>query len=106
MATNMNIDRSGDAADQTELLREAIDLQAAGAVGGREVSDGRGYPLEDVEDVLSAEESAMHIITTAAAQMGDGFDDDGPDDASALTPEDETLLGLDPYDPATHQKSD
>ena len=48
----------------------------------------------------------MHIITTAADQMGDGFDDDGPDDASALTPEDETLLGLDPYDPATHQKSD
>ena len=130
MATNMNIDRSGDAADQAELLREAVDLQAAGAVGGREVSDGRGYPLEDVEDVLSAEdaddasddplhagglnphrwlsaeESAMHIITTAADQMGDGFDDDGPDDASALTPEDETLLGLDPYDPATHQKSD
>ena len=55
MATSRNFDRSGDAADQAGLLREAIDLQAAGAVGGREVSAGRGYPLEDVEDLLSAE---------------------------------------------------
>ncbi len=48
----------------------------------------------------------MHIIAPAGDAIGDGFDDDGPDDASALTPEDETLLGLDPYDPTPHQKSD
>ena len=122
MTTNWAPDRSGDAADQAEHLREVIDLQAAGAGGGHESVDGRGYPLEDVEEVLSAEgaddasddpmhagglnprrwltaeEEAMHVIDSNSQEDEDD-DDDG---FLALTPEDETLLGVDPYDLAAH----
>lgn len=123
MTTNWAPDRSGDAADQAEHLREVIDLQAAGAGGGHESVDGRGYPLEDVEEVLSAEgaddasddpmhagglnprrwltaeEAAMHVIDFNSQEDDDDDDDDG---FVALTPEDETLLGVDPYDLAAH----
>lgn len=123
MTTNWAPDRSGDAADQAEHLREVIDLQAAGAGGGHESVDGRGYPLEDVEEVLSAEgaddasddpmhagglnprrwltaeEAAMHVIDFNSQEDEDDDDDDG---FVALTPEDETLLGVDPYDLAAH----
>ena len=123
LTTNWAPDRSGDAADQAEHLREVIDLQAAGAGGGHESVDGRGYPLEDVEEVLSAEgaddasddpmhagglnprrwltaeEAAMHVIDFNSQEDEDDDDDDG---FVALTPEDETLLGVDPYDLAAH----
>ncbi len=123
LTTNWAPDRSGDAADQAEHLREVIDLQAAGAGGGHESVDGRGYPLEDVEEVLSAEgaddasddpmhagglnprrwltaeEAAMHVIDFNSQEDDDDDDDDG---FVALTPEDETLLGVDPYDLAAH----
>lgn len=126
MTTNWAPDRSGDAADQAEYLREVIDLQAAaGAGGGHESVDGRGYPLEDVEEVLSAEgaddasddpmhagglnprrwltaeEAAMHVIDSNS-QEDDDDDDDYDDGFIVLTPEDETLLGVDPYDLAAH----
>ena len=125
LTTNWAPDRSGDAADQAEHLREVIDLQAAGAGGGHESVDGRGYPLEDVEEVLSAEgaddasddpmhagglnprrwltaeEAAMHVIDFNSQEDEDD-DDDDDDGFVALTPEDETLLGVDPYDLAAH----
>ena len=133
MTTNWAPDRSGDAADQAEHLREVIDLQAAAAGGGHESVDGRGYPLEDAEEVLSAEgaddasddpmhagglkprrwltaeEAAMHVIDSNSPDdydddddYHDDDDDDDDDGFVALTPEDETLLGVDPYDLAAH----
>ena len=104
-------DSSGDTADQADrlaMIMEAEALEAAlhGRTGEGEL-DGYLYPLENAEEVLTmedandgsddprhagqsgvwktAEELAMHVI-------GDHDADE------ALTPEDETLLGIDPYD--------
>ncbi len=104
-------DTSGDSADQADrlaMIMEAEALEAAlhGGTGEGEL-DGYLYPLENAEKVLimedandgsndprhtgdpgvwkTAEELAMHVI-------GDEELDE------TLTPEDETLLGIDPYD--------
>jgi len=104
-------DTSGDSADQADRLAmimeaEAIEAALHGRTGEGEL-DGYNYPLENAEEILSmedaddgsddprhagdpgvwktAEELAMHVI-------GDQEVDE------TLTPEDETLLGIDPYD--------
>ncbi|MDD2817342.1 MAG: hypothetical protein PHN51_00935 [Candidatus Nanopelagicales bacterium] len=104
-------ERPGDSADQADRLAmimeaEAIESALHGSSGEGEL-DGFLYPLENAEEVLSmedaddgsddprhagepgvwktAEELAMHVI-------GDNEVDE------ILTPEDETLLGIDPYE--------
>lgn len=101
----------GDGADQADRLSmimeaEAIHAALQGEIGEGSL-DGYSYPLEDTEEVLSmeeaedgsndprhsgeatrwqtAEESAIHVIGTKRERV-------------VLTPEDETLLGIDPYD--------
>ena len=103
-------DFSGDAADQADRLTmimqaEAIQAALHGEMG-EGLLDGYSYPLEDIEEVLSmedaedgsddpqhsgeskpwqcSEESAMRVMGTPAERL-------------QLTPEDETLLGIDPY---------
>ena len=117
METNVTIeinDRSGDAADQATHLREVIDLQAANSPGGWESNDCRGYPLEDTEELISAEEAddssddPMHggglnphrwqTAEEAAMHVVDPLNKSGGNDEMQLTPEDETLLGVDPYE--------
>ncbi|MDO9486455.1 MAG: hypothetical protein Q7K25_10400 [Actinomycetota bacterium] len=99
---------SADQADRLAMIMEAEAIQAAlqGEIGEGSL-DGYSYPLEDTEEVLSmeeaqdgsndprhageatrwqtAEESAMHLIGAPTIRI-------------ELTPEDETLLGIDPYD--------
>ncbi|MDP2014780.1 MAG: hypothetical protein Q8L05_11200 [Actinomycetota bacterium] len=99
---------SADQADRLAMIMEAEAIQAAlqGETGEGSL-DGYSYPLEDTEEVLSmeeaedgsndprhtgeatrwqtAEESAIHVIGTKVERP-------------VLTPEDETLLGIDPYD--------
>jgi len=104
-------DSSGDGADQAVRLSMIMEAEALNeALRGRSGEgdlDGYLYPLEDSDEVLSmedaddgsddprhageasvwrsAEESAMHVVGA-------------PDIKEFLTPEDETLLGLDPYE--------
>jgi hypothetical protein len=105
------VESGGDSADQADrlaMIMEAEAIQAAlqGECGEGSL-DGYSYPLEDTEEVLSmeeaedgsddprhaglatrwqtAEESAMHLIGSQVEEI-------------ELTPEDETLLGIDPYD--------
>ena len=99
---------SADQADRLSMIMEAEAIQSAlKGEAGEGSLDGYGYPLEDTEEVLSmeeaedssndprhtgeatrwqtAEESALHVIGHKTEQP-------------VLTPEDETLLGIDPYD--------
>ena len=104
-------DTSGDSADQADRLAMIMEAEAIEAAlhgrSGEGKLDGYNYPLENAEEILSmedaddgsddprhagdpgvwktAEELAIHVI-------GDQEVDE------ALTPEDETLLGIDPYD--------
>jgi hypothetical protein len=111
-------DAGGDSADQADrlaMIMEAEAIQAAlNGESGEGSLEGYSYPLEDTAEVLTreeaedgsddprhardesqsngsatrwqtAEESAMHLI---GAQ----------DQEVELTPEDETLLGIDPYE--------
>lgn len=109
----------GDQATQLSSIMEgeAVYSGLHGEVG--EGSDeGFAYPLEDVEELvamedaddasddafhaggmdpkpwLPAEQAAMHIVD------GDSIEESDPEESHshALTPEDETLLGIDPYD--------
>ncbi len=99
---------TADQADRLSMIMEAEAIQAAlhGQTGEGSL-EGYSYPLEDTEEVLSmeeaedgsndprhsgeatrwqtAEESAIHVIGTKVERL-------------VLTPEDETLLGIDPYD--------
>ena len=104
-------DTSGDSADQADRLAmimeaEAIEVALHGGSGEGDL-DGYLYPLENAEEILtmedandgsddprhagepgrwkSAEEAAMHVI-------GD------QEVAEPLTPEDATLMGIDPYE--------
>jgi hypothetical protein len=115
-ATQDTVDVAGDAADQAERLSMVMEAEAIHAAlhggSGEGSLEGYDFPLEDTEDVLAmegaedasddpmhaggldpapwlpAEQAAMHII-----------DPSNPDDPGAsLTPEDETLLGIDPYE--------
>lgn len=110
LATQDTTDVAGDAADQATRLSmvmeaEAISAALHGAIGEGSL-DGYDYPLEDTESVLAmegaddasddpmhagglipepwipAEEAAMHVIDPSV-----------PDE-----PEDEVLLGIDPYE--------
>lgn len=112
----------GDQATQLASIMEseAVYSQLHGG-GGEGSDDGLSYPLEDLEELVaqedaddasddafhaggmepepwvSAEQSAMHITN------GDGvIEENDPEDPPhhLLTPEDETLLGIDPYDDA------
>ena len=99
---------SADQADRLSMIMEAEAIQAALQGDSGEGSlDGYSYPLENTDEVLSmeeaddgsddprhsgettrwqtAEESALHVIGHKTEQP-------------VLTPEDETLLGIDPYD--------
>ncbi|MDD2858006.1 MAG: hypothetical protein PHU75_04950 [Candidatus Nanopelagicales bacterium] len=104
-------DSSGDTADQADRLAMIMEAEAVGAAirgeSGEGSLDGYSYPLEDTDDVLAmedadlgsddprhvgeptrwqtAEEAAMHV-------QGE------PQNDETLTPEDETLLGVDPYE--------
>ncbi len=105
------MEAGGDSADQADRLAMIMEAEAVQAAlqgeSGEGSLDGYSYPLEDTEEVLSmeeaddgsddprhsgeatrwqsAEESAMHLIGTTTEEV-------------ELTPEDETLLGIDPYD--------
>jgi len=104
-------DVAGDSADQAGRLSMIMEAEAVNAAllgeSGEGDLDGYLYPLENAEEVLSmedaddgsddprhagepghwktAEESAMHVVGE-------------PEKQEFLTPEDETLLGVDPYD--------
>ena len=118
-------DPASDAADQAERLTMIMEAEAAlGGVAGNPVP---AYPLDDLDGLLldedadddasddpmhhggadhegqeglghrrstSAEEAAMHIVD------GDGIDRSylSEEGGAALTPEDATLLGIDPYE--------
>lgn len=111
LSTKRTSEIPGDAADQADRLTMIMDAEAAQAVlRGDEfvATDDHAYPLEDIEDVIAAEdaddssddpmhgggmqpgrwvtaeESAMHVIGQ-------------PDPREHLTPEDLTMLGIDPY---------
>lgn len=113
-----------DAADRLTMIMEAEAIRNslngdAGEYGGEGSLEGLLYPLEDGEydvtgddgveldspHVISVEVAAMHYLDT------DKYVDDESDQEKAnpeidqfdgpvkeLTPEDETLLGVDPYD--------
>lgn len=112
----------GDVSDQATQLAEIMQTEAAHGFGEGE-NEGSAYPLEDLDELIAAEDAddssddpfhaggddpvqprtpnvpaeqaAMHIID------GDAADEDGdPEDPphGTLTPEDETLLGIDPYE--------
>ncbi len=116
---------SADAADRLTMIMEAEAIRNGmngekGEFGGEGSLDGLLYPLEDAEDssddpmhaggftsapLISEEVAAMHFIDS------DEYVDDITDEEKAnpqfdhfeepiknLTPEDETLLGVDPYD--------
>ncbi len=116
---------SADAADRLTMIMEAEAIRneingEKGEFGGEGSLDGLLYPLEDAEDssddpmhaggftsapLISEEVAAMHFIDS------DEYVDDITDEEKAnpqfdhfdepiknLTPEDETLLGVDPYD--------
>lgn len=104
-------DFAGDSADQAGRLSMIMEAEAVSAAlhgqSGEGELDGYLYPLENAEEVLSmedaddgsddprhagepsvwrsAEESAMHVVGV-------------PEEEEVLTPEDETLLGIDPYE--------
>ena len=104
-------DSAGDGADQAGRLSMIMEAEAVNAAlrgqSGEGELDGYLYPLENAEEVLSmedaddgsddprhagepsiwrtAEEAAMHVVGV-------------PDEEEILTPEDETLLGIDPYE--------
>ncbi|CAB4901465.1 MAG: hypothetical protein F2806_04960 [Actinobacteria bacterium] len=104
-------DFAGDSADQAGRLSMIMEAEAVNAAllgeSGEGDLDGYLYPLENSEEVLSmedaddgsddprhagdpdrwqtAEEAAMHVVGE-------------PEKKEFLTPEDETLLGVDPYD--------
>ncbi len=104
-------DSGGDSADQADRLAMIMEAEAIQAAlhgeSGEGSLDGYSYPLEDTEEVLSmeeaedgsddprhsgeasrwqtAEESALRVIGDKAERR-------------VLTPEDQTLLGIDPYD--------
>ncbi|MDO8731100.1 MAG: hypothetical protein Q7L55_00755 [Actinomycetota bacterium] len=105
------VEAGGDTADQADRLAMIMEAEAIQAAlqgeSGEGSLDGFSYPLEDTDEVLSmeeaddgsddprhsgeatrwqsAEESAMHVIGTPMEKID-------------LTPEDETLLGVDPYE--------
>ncbi len=116
---------SADAADRLTMIMEAEAIRNGingekGEFGGEGSLDGLLYPLEGAEDssddpmhaggftsapLISEEVAAMHFIDS------DEYVDDITDEDKAnpqfdhfdepiknLTPEDETLLGVDPYD--------
>ena len=104
-------DVPGDAADQADRLAMIMEAEAIEAAlhgeRGEGSLDSYAYPLEDTEEVLSmeeaedgsndprhageagrwksSEESAMHVIGVPVEKV-------------ELTPEDTTLLGIDPYE--------
>lgn len=115
----------GDVADQAEQLSAIMEAEAVheGLLGHTGIGEGDElpYPLEDVEELLAmedaddasddpfhagglnpepwrtAEQAAMHVVDGDALER----DEDGdPEELShhLLTPEDETLLGIDPYE--------
>lgn len=114
----------GDAADQAERLSMIMEAEAVQAALRGESGDGSvddySFPLEDVEDLvaaedaddasndplhaggldtaptLAAEQAAMHIVDADHPYLDERDEDE--DVNSGLTPEDETLLGIDPYD--------
>lgn len=128
----------GDEADQAERLRLIMEAEAVhrGLTGdqGEDPFEGRPFPLEDVEEVLtiedagdssddpmhagglraqpwvSAEESAMHVVDPQVPDEFSYLDEGTPQERADtdrdqfngspgdLTPEDETLLGVDPYE--------
>lgn len=114
-------DPAGDAADQAERLTMIMEAEAALADGDRE-DPVPAYPVDDPDRLVSdedaqddasddplhhggpdpadlrrssppAEEAAMHVVD------GDGIDRSylTEEPAPALTAEDATLLGIDPY---------
>lgn len=114
----------GDAADQAERLSMIMEAEAVQAAlrgeAGDGSADGYAFPLEDVEDlvaaedaddasddpmhaggfdsqpILSAEQAAMHVVDADHPYLDERDEDE--DVRSGLTPEDETLLGIDPYE--------
>lgn len=117
-----------DQAERLAMIMEAEAIHAGLNGGGGEVTLDLPYPLEDVNDVITeedfvddasddplhtggfdvtdtipafvtAEEAAMHVVDgddpTDRPYFEDGATVPPP---SELTPEDETLLGIDPYD--------
>ena len=114
----------GDISDQAEQLAEVMQGEAVLGYGEGDV-EGLAYPLEDLDELITAEEAddssddpfhaggddpgspreplvpaeqaAMHVVETEAPEAGeDGDPEDEPH--RMLTPEDETLLGIDPYE--------
>ena len=114
----------GDVSDQAEQLSEIMQSEAARGYGEGD-TDGFEYPLEDLDELIAtedaddssddpfhaggddpaqprerwvpAEQAAMHIVESDDT---DEIDDGDPEDTPqhTLTPEDETLLGIDPYE--------
>ena len=113
-------DNNADVADQADRLTMIMEAEGArngalgveGEFGGEGSLDGYSYPLENMEDVLAmedaedssddprhagglnpvpwtpAETAAMHVV--GEDQQGEAI--------TALTPEDQTLMGIDPYE--------
>ncbi len=107
---------TGDAADQADRLRMIMEAEARYAAGHGSLGEGElelPYPLEDVEDLVamadatdgsddamhvgvepttwrSAEEAAIHVVDDRGGQL--------VRERAALTAEDQTLIGIDPYE--------
>jgi len=127
-ATAFGGSAGGDAADQAERLTMIMEAEATHNAlngGGGEGQDDLPYPLEDAEDAsddpmhaggltpapwVTAEQAAMHVVDPADlddnaylddeqnAERADPSRDQFDGTPRDLTPEDETILGIDPYD--------
>ena len=114
----------GDVSDQAEQLSEIMQSEAVRGFGEGD-AEGLEYPLEDLDELIAsedaddssddpfhaggddpaqprepwipAEQAAMHIVEgDDTGEPDEGDPEDLPQ--RTLTPEDETLLGIDPYE--------
>lgn len=113
-------DNNADIADQADRLTMIMEAEAArngargveGEFGGEGSLDGYSYPFENVEEVLAMEDAEdssddpMHAgglnpvpwIPAESAAMHVVGEDHHDQTTAGLTPEDETLMGIDPYE--------